>query len=228
MIDGQRVLAVIPARGGSKRIPRKNIRNLAGKPLIAWTIDEALKSRYIDQMIVSSEDEEIMQVAHAWGCDIPFVRPHELAGDDTPGTAPVLHALQMLPGYAYVVLLQPTSPLRIAQDIDDCMERLAEHQANACVSVAETDKSPYWLHTLDDAHHLYPIQIHTEKQSSASKFYIINGAVYAAKVDWLMDKQSFLSKDTVAFVMPSERSVDVDTEYDFRLCDYYLRNIRNR
>nr|HPK54819.1 acylneuraminate cytidylyltransferase family protein [Smithellaceae bacterium] len=117
MIQGKTVLAIIPARGGSKGIPRKNITNLAGKPLIAWTIEEAKKSKYIDRLILSSEDNEIIQVAKEWGCEVPFIRPRELAEDDTLGIEPVLHALNTIKKkYDYVVLLQPTSPLRSVDD----------------------------------------------------------------------------------------------------------------
>src|ERR1039458_650454 len=118
MINDKTVLGVVPARGGSKGVPRKNIRMAAGKPLIAWTIEKALKSQYIDRLVLSSEDLEIMEVALRYGCDVPFRRPVELASDDTPGIAPVLHVLEKLPGYSYVALLQPTSPSRAAEDID--------------------------------------------------------------------------------------------------------------
>ncbi|MEH2097772.1 acylneuraminate cytidylyltransferase family protein, partial [Nostoc sp.] len=121
MIHGKKVLAIIPARGGSKAVPRKNIREIGGKPLIAWTIEEAKKSQYIDRLILSSEDDEIISIAQKWGCEIAFKRPVELAQDDTPGIAPVLHALNQLPIYDYVVLLQPTSPLRQVIDIDGCI-----------------------------------------------------------------------------------------------------------
>ncbi len=113
MIAGKTVLAIIPARGGSKGVPRKNIRLLAGKPLIVWTIDEAKKSKYIDRFILSSEDDEIIKIAREYGCEVPFKRPIELAQDDTPGIEPVIHAINTLEDkYDYVVLLQPTSPLR--------------------------------------------------------------------------------------------------------------------
>jgi CMP-N,N'-diacetyllegionaminic acid synthase len=119
MFEGKTILAIVPARGGSKGVPRKNIRLLAGKPLIAWTIDEAKKSRYIDRLILSSEDDEIIEVAREFGCEIPFKRPDELAQDDTPGIESVIHAINTLEEkYDFVVLLQPTSPLRTVEDID--------------------------------------------------------------------------------------------------------------
>jgi len=117
MIDNNMVLGIISARGGSKGIPRKNIKLLAGKPLIAWTIEEAQKSQYLDRLILSSEDMEIISTAQSWGCEVPFIRPAELARDDTPGIDPVIHALhQLAEQYDYVMLLQPTSPLRTVED----------------------------------------------------------------------------------------------------------------
>ena len=121
MIEGKKVLAVIPARGGSNGVPRKNIIDVGGKPLIAWTIEEARKSKYIDRLILSSDDREIIEIAKRWGCEVPFEQPAEMARDGTPGIAPVLHAIEMLPDYDYVVLLQPTSPLRQVEDVDGCI-----------------------------------------------------------------------------------------------------------
>jgi CMP-N,N'-diacetyllegionaminic acid synthase len=123
MIGERKVLGLIPARGGSKGVARKNIREVRGKPLIAWTIEEARRSIYLDRLVLSSEDTEIMEIARSFGCEVPFRRPEELAADDTPGIDPVLHALRELPGFDYVALLQPTSPLRTAEDIDGCIER---------------------------------------------------------------------------------------------------------
>ena len=117
-----RPIVIIPARGGSKGVPRKNIRELAGKPLIAWTIEAAKKSKYIDRLILSSEDPEIIEVAKAFDCEVPFVRPFELAQDDTPGIEVVLDAVKRCPGYTHVLLLQPTSPFRTHKHIDAFIE----------------------------------------------------------------------------------------------------------
>jgi CMP-N,N'-diacetyllegionaminic acid synthase len=110
-----------PCSGWFKRDSEKNIKPLKGKPLIAWTIEEAKKSKLLDKIIVSTDDEEIMNVAKKWGAEVPFLRPSELAQDDTPGIAPVLHALEYFPDYEYIVVLQPTSPLRLAEDIDEAI-----------------------------------------------------------------------------------------------------------
>ncbi|MEK3994162.1 acylneuraminate cytidylyltransferase family protein [Psychrobacillus sp. FSL K6-2365] len=228
MIDNKKVLAIIPARGGSKGVPRKNIRNLAGKPLIAWTIEEAKKSMYIDRLILSSEDNEIIETAKDYGCDIPFVRPVHLAKDTTSGIEPVLHALREIEGYDYVVLLQPTSPLRIVEDIDGCLENLIETKSPACVSVKEPMNSPYWMYTLNSEEKMVPLieqDSLTKRRQDLPDVYALNGAVYVAEVNWLKQSKSFLTSDTVVFIMPNNRSHDIDTEDDFLWCEWLMRRI---
>ncbi len=207
-------------------MPRKNIREVGGKPLIAWTIEETKKSKYIDRLILSSEDYEIIQVAKEWGCDVPFVRPAELARDDTPGVEPVLHALRQLPGYDYVVLLQPTSLLRSVQDIDGCIEKCISTNSKSCVSVTEPEKSPYWMYKFDEGGKLCPLlgaanELVTRRQD-LPKVYALNGAVFVAEREWLIQERAFLTKETLGYEMPHERSMDIDTELDFILCGLLL------
>lgn len=228
MINGKSVLAIIPARGGSKGVPRKNIRQVAGKPLIAWTIEEAKKSRYINRLILSSEDAEIIKVAKKWGCEVPFIRPTELAQDNTPGVDVVLHAIQMLPGYDYVLLIQPTSPLRTVQDIDGCLEMCLESKAKACVSVTEVDKSPNWMYYLRSDNKMQPVLENNESypcRQDHPKVYVINGAIYIADCNWLLDKRTFRSKETLAYVMPKERSVDIDDEMDIIFAEFLIEKL---
>lgn len=220
-----KILAIIPARGGSKGVPRKNIRDLAGKPLIAWTIEEAKKSRYIDRLILSSEDEEIIEVAKQFDCEVPFKRPLNLAQDDTPGIEPVLHAIEQCPGYDYVVLLQPTSPLRTVEDIDGCIEKLLASDADFCVSVTEPDKSPYWMYTVhnDRMVPLLPKEELVTRRQDLPKVYALNGAVYVGKSNSLIKEKSFLTEQTLGFTMNQINSVDIDTELDFRYCEFLLK-----
>lgn len=226
MIDGKSVLAVIPARGGSKGIPGKNIVDLAGKPLLAWTIEAAKKSRYIDRVILSSDDDEIIAVAKRWGCEVPFKRPARLAQDDTPGVDPVLHALEELSGYDYVVLLQPTSPLRAVEDIDGCIAECDSKGAKCCVSVTEPDKSPYWMFTIGAGGRLVPV-VKTEtvavRRQDLPTVYALNGAVYVADSKWLQKSRSFLTEATVAYPMARKNSVDIDNQIDLYLADLLLR-----
>jgi len=222
MFGNQRCLAVIPARAGSKGLPGKNLLPLGGKPLIAWSIEAALASRYLDQVIVSSEDAEILAIAREWGAATPFVRPAELADDDTPGIDVVLHACQVLCGYDYVVFLQPTSPLRTTADIDRAIELSEECGAPACVSVTKADKSPYWMYYLDSACHMAPVMDASQRptlRQALPEVYALNGAVYVARVDWLLRTRSFLTPETAAYVMPRERSVDIDTALDFKIAE---------
>jgi N-acylneuraminate cytidylyltransferase len=225
MIEGKSVLAIIPARGGSKGVPRKNIRQIAGKPLIAWTIEEAKKSIYIDRVILSSEDKEIADIAKAWGCEVPFLRPAELALDETPGIEPVIHVIDNIEGqYDYIVLLQPTSPLRLAADIDGCIDTLKQYGAPLCVTVCEVEKSPYWMYETGVSRHLKPIldrELYLRRQAMPS-VYALNGAVFAGESAFIKKSRTFVTAETVAYFMPRERSWDIDTEFDMKICDYLL------
>lgn len=224
MIGHKTVLAIIPARGGSKGVPRKNIRELAGKPLIAWTIKEANKSCYIDRIVVSTDDQEIADTAVQWGGEVPFLRPADLARDDTPGIAPVIHMLATIqPAYDLVVLLQPTSPLRTVEDIDGAISSMIQQKAKACVSVAEPDKSPYWMYTLSSFGKLVPLlEGNYACRQDIPPVYALNGAVYVAESNWLQKKQNFVTDETVVYIMPKERSMDIDTETDLAITTIIL------
>ncbi len=223
MIDAKNVLGLITARGGSKGVPRKNVRPLCGKPLIAWTIEAARNAPVIDRLILSSDDAEIIEVARAWGCEVPFVRPPELATDSAESLEVVRHALSSTGGdYHYVVLLQPTSPLRTGEDIENCVRLCNTSNVSSCVSVCEVDKTPYWMFKLDARLHLVPLFAAEEIPSSrqaAPQIYVLNGAVFVARVDHIMNGGSFLAPDTLAYVMSRARSIDVDTEEDLALLE---------
>jgi len=225
MIDGRTVLAVIAARGGSKGLPRKNILPLAGKPLIAWSIECASQSKYIDRCIISTDDQEIANVAKEWGGDVPFLRPAELARDDTPGILPVMHAVENIGGYDLVVLLQPTSPLRTPSDIDGCLKTMTDANAPACVSVTPAEQSPFWMYMITEKGTLKPVLDGADRDVPRQRLpdvYVLNGAVYAAEIEWLKETRSFLTGETVAYVMPRERSVDIDTLDDFRMAEMMM------
>ena len=211
------LLALIPARVGSKGIPRKNIRELCGKPLIAWSIETAQKANYVDQIVVSTDDEEIADVARSYGAEIPFIRPHTLAQDDTPGIAPVIHALEQFPEVEQVLLLQPTSPLRTTTDIDGIVKMCQEAQAPAAVSICEPSKHPNWMFSCGKDGKLSPFTdnpIATLRQD-LPKVYTLNGALYLANAQWLIQTESFISPETLGYVMPPERSADIDTLLDW-------------
>lgn len=216
------LLAIIPARGGSKGIPRKNIKNLAGKPLIGWTIDAAKKASCINRIIVSSEDEEINSVARELGADVPFLRPTELATDNTPGIKPILHAISHLPNYDWVLLLQPTSPLRSAEDIDGIWRFCQDHGAPSAVSICEVGKHPYWMYKCNSAHRLEPFidgKPDVTRRQDLPTAYALNGALYLAKIHWLLERKDFIGPETVGYIMPKLRSLDLDTPQDWFMAE---------
>ena len=218
--ERERVLALITARGGSKGLPRKNVLPAGEKPLIAWTIAAAQESSVIDHLVLSSDDEEIIKVARVWGCDVPFRRPTELASDSASSMDVVLHALKALPGYEYLVLLQPTSPLRTGGDIDAAFHLMLEQGASSCVSVCEADQSPYWMYQLDQDKRLSSLLSAlpgATRRQDLPPVYVLNGAIYIAKVAQLIDSHTFINDHTVAYVMPRERSLDIDTAEDFEI-----------
>ncbi|MFA5039027.1 MAG: acylneuraminate cytidylyltransferase family protein [Candidatus Omnitrophota bacterium] len=232
MYKKKKILAIIPARGGSKGLPRKNIRQVAGKPLIAWTIDEAKKSKLIDRLILSSDDKRIMAAARQRGCEVPFVRPAKFARDHSSGMEPVLHALSVLKDpFDYVVLLQPTSPLRLARDIDQCIIKCVSSRSPACVSVVLREKGLEWMFSLDGRKRLKAVTRQPDRVLSRQDFkklYELNGAVYVARTDWFIKNKKFITSRTIGFPMPRERSVDIDTEWDLNICNNLLTGRKRR
>ncbi len=226
MIEGMRVQAIITARGGSKGLPRKNVLPLAGKPLIAWTIEAALACSMIDDVILSSDDAEICSIAATHGCGVPFRRPPELASDAATSMDVLRHAIQSQEQPpVMVVLLQPTSPLRTSADITAAIELMLGASAPACVGVTECKKPPHWIYRRDDGGHLSPVLADSAKLSRRQEmesFVAINGAIYVAKVPWLFANGGFLGPETIAYSMPADRSVDIDDHMDFKLAELLM------
>lgn len=229
MIEGERVLGIIPARGGSKGVPGKNVRDAGGKPLLAWTIDAARGSAYLDRLVLSSDDAAIIAAARAYGCDVPFVRDAALAADETPSVDVVLDAIERCPGYDWIVLLQPTSPLRSAADIDGALRRCVALRAPACVSVTRAAESPYWMFTVARDGRMTPVMPRpaAARRQDLPPVYSLNGAVYVARTEWFRRERSFVTAETAAYEMPAERSLDIDTETDFQLLLTLLREHDN-
>jgi CMP-N,N'-diacetyllegionaminic acid synthase len=223
-----RVLAIIPARGGSRALPRKNIRLLCGKPLIVYTIEAALSSKLIDRVVVSTEDEEIARVSREYGAEV-ISRPLELARDDTASLPVYQHATRHLEDVEnyhpeVIVILQPTSPLRLSEDIDKPIERFLNGKCDSIVSVCEVEHPLQWMYTLVQDR-LEPIMKdgdNVTRRQDASKVYRLNGAIYVATRDIIMKENRVLGSDTGAYVMPPERSVDIDTELDFMLANLLM------
>jgi N-acylneuraminate cytidylyltransferase len=168
---------------------------------------------------LSSDDDEIMAVAASTGCEVPFRRPAELATDKTRTMEVVEHALRELPGYDYLVLLQPTSPLRTSGDIDAAFQLMLSRNAPACVSVSEVDQSPYWMYQLTREDKLASIMEplpNLNRRQDLPPTYILNGAIYIANTEWLLKSRSFIGLETVAYQMPKSRSLDIDDSRDFQ------------
>jgi CMP-N,N'-diacetyllegionaminic acid synthase len=222
-------LGVIPARGGSKSIPRKNAKVIAGKPLLAWTVESALRSKTLNQVIVSTDDEEIAGIGRKWGARVPFIRPFELAQDDTPTLPVIQHAVSWLEsteGYIpeIVLLLQPTSPLRRTEHIDQAVELLLQTGADSVVSVCLSEQSPYWMKRLE-GDRVFPFlnkaSEYTRRQE-LPRVYRLNGALYATRYDVLMRQRRILGEDTRAIVMDAESSIDIDSQLDFKIAEMLL------
>ena len=226
MINNKRILAVIPARGGSKRLPRKNIKQLGDKPLIAWSINAALESRYIDRVIVSTDCHEISNTAKKFGADVPFLRPSELSGDTAGSNSVIFHALEAVGEYFdYIVLLQPTSPLRKTDDIDKLLESFDE-TIEGVVSVCLCEHSPLWANTLPSNNTMgefFHDSVLGKRSQDLPDYYRLNGSIYAFKVDSFMKNKGIFYSNTVkAYPMPIERSVDIDTIVDFHIAEVML------
>lgn len=229
------VLAFIPARGGSKGVPRKNIKEFNGQPLIAWTIDAAKKSKYITKVLVSTEDQEIAEVSKSVGAEVPFLRPQELAQDHTPTMDVVMHSLDYLKQHFqytpnYVVLLQCTSPLRNENHIDEAIECILDKQGDAIVSVTEVEHTPFWMKKIDQEGYMedflaYDKQKYTRRQDFP-KIYRINGAIYIAKTEKLLAYKDFEMEKSLSYKMERISSIDIDSLDDFNLAQFYMKQLK--
>ena len=229
-VDRQ-VLAIVPARGRSKGVARKNLRLLSGRPLIAYTIEAALASRYISHLIVSTEDAEIADVSRSLGADVPFVRPLELALDHSSQLDVVLHALESVEGsrqitYKMVLLLQPTTPLRTTADIDNAVEKLMVTDADSVVSFHQVEQGhPYYMYTIDDDRPkpLLEAPANITRRQEFPAVFVRNGAIYATRRDVLVQERTFYGQNMRAYLMPIERSINIDTEFDFGMAEFLLQ-----
>lgn len=220
MIDNHKVLAVIPARGGSKGIPKKNIKLFAGKPLIAYTIRAAKISNYIDKVIVSTDSEEIASVSRQWGADVPFLRPAYLAEDTSKTVDCIVHAKVEMEKlgecYDAIVTLQPTSPLRRSEEIDRSIEEYISHGCLGLASVSEASENPILTRRIDDSGVMHPILSmgSTVRRQEMPKFWHVDGAIYINDSHSLNVNTS-LNDNPIAYIMPPHRSCDIDTLSDF-------------
>lgn len=219
MYKDKSILAIITARGGSKRLPNKNVMNLAGKPLIAWTIEAAKKSKYIDRIILSSENRGIIEIAKKYGCEVPFIRPSCLSTDESSSTDVVIHAINSLDVlYDYTILLQPTTPLRTWHEIDECIGKCISENSKAIASVAKVHK-PQIYHTVKNGK-LTPLFKNSSLENNPVELYIENGALYMFDTKHFVKVKTLPIKKSTCYVMPKEHSIDIDTILDFKLAEY--------
>ena len=220
-------LAIIPARGNSKRLPRKNILSFAGKPLLQWSIEAALQCDFISKTVVSSDCPEILSISRLPGVDL-HERPKTLALDESSSVDVVLDVLKNYEKFSYIVLLQPTSPLRCSADISDaikCFER--SWPLNSLISVCETDYNPILTNTLrknKKMKNFFNKMQKDDKPLNSQKHYRINGAIYIISTDIFLENRSFLNEETIAFIMKKEKSIDIDSKLDFEIAEFLKFN----
>lgn len=227
------IIGLITARSGSKSIPGKNIKLLSGKPLIAWTIEVAKKCRGLKRIIMSTDDEKIAAIARELGAEVPFIRPSELARDDSSSISAVLHAIHWMEineGYCpdYVMLLQPTSPFRTVEDIQQCIELARKHRAVAVASVCEAVHHPYdCKRVLDDKTLVEFISTDVVylRRQDFPPVYALNGAIYLCQRTTLLRDETFFPEKTIAYIMPEERSIDIDTLWDWHMAELIMKEL---
>jgi CMP-N-acetylneuraminic acid synthetase len=227
-VDPATVLTLIPARGGSKGLPGKNIRPFLGKPLIARSIDAARDSGVAGRIVVSTDDREIADVSLAHGAEVPFLRPEDIAADASPVLAAALHAVDWFIEHenwqaSWLLLLQPTSPLRTPGDIQQAFHLLEPTDADAVVGVSETKSHPFWVKTLTDDGFLRPFvggQNAPARRQDLPPAFALNGMLYLVRVSTLREEGAFCPQRTLPLVIPSSRAFDIDTEQDFLIAEY--------
>jgi CMP-N,N'-diacetyllegionaminic acid synthase len=226
------IIALITARGGSKALPGKNLRLLGGKPLIVWSIEAARQSRSVARVVVSTDDEAIAEVSRAAGAEVPFLRPAEISRDDSPHIAASDHALHWLEAHGgaqpdYVLLLQPTSPFRTSADIEAAIALAREKNAVAVVSVCEAKPHPcktYGLTAEGTLADFVPCDVPYRRRQDLPPAFHDNGAIYLNRRESLLRDRTHIPPGTVPYVMPPERSLDIDTAWDLALAELVIRH----
>ena len=224
-----RNIAIIPARSGSKGVKDKNIRELLGKPLLAYSIEAAEKSGCFDNIFVSTDDERYALIAEKYGADASFLRSEETSSDTADSWSVVREVIDRLKiqgkRYDNIMLLQPTSPLRTEQDIISSFDLMTLKNANAILSITEAEHSPLWCNTIEEdlcMDHFRNEKYAKYPRQMLPKYYRMNGAIYLLKTEELYKQKMFADK-CYAYIMPEERSIDIDTEMDCKIAELYLK-----
>ena len=231
MYKDKRFLAIIPARAGSKGIKDKNIIDLCGKPLIAYSIESALKSKYIDRVIVSTDGEKIAKVAKEYGADVPFLRPDYLASDTAKTIDCMMHCIEELYNlgdkYDYVVLLQPTQPLRESYHIDEAIELILKEDEEGLVSICKVKEHPILMRKLNEnsrVENLLSISS-TQRRQDFKEFYRVNGVIYINKINENLNLNTSLNDNKLAYIMDEKYSVDIDELLDVKIAKLMIKEI---
>lgn len=227
MYQGKKILAIIPARGGSKGLPGKNIKNLCGKPLISWSIEQAKGSTYIDSIYVSTDSQEIASVAEDWGVNVPELRPSEYACDSAPSSAFIIYTIEKLKKegqfYDYFILIEPTSPLRDIEDIDRAIEMLVNaSDIDSIVGVCKAeDIHPAFMVKIKENGLLVPYEkeMKTLRRQDIPDLYFFEGSVYASKIDVYLKKKVFYHDRSLPYIVPKWKSYEVDDIIDFTIIE---------
>ncbi|MBW1740293.1 MAG: acylneuraminate cytidylyltransferase family protein [Deltaproteobacteria bacterium] len=232
------VMGFVFARGGSKGVPRKNVRLLAGKPLIAYAIETGLESGLINRVIVSTEDPEIAETARKHGAEVPFMRPKELALDDTPEWLAWQHAVRVMKElepdipFDVFVAIPPTSPLRSVDDVDNCIKALIHGDTDVVITVREAERSPYFNMVRIDENGMARLVIEPEdkvfRRQDVPPVFDITTVAYAARPDFILRAESIFEGKVKAIHVPVERALDIDTEWDFKVAECILSQAEDR
>lgn len=230
MYNNKKFLAIIPARGGSKGLPRKNIKKLNGKPLISYSIEAAINSKVFDKIIVSTDDKEIAEIALKYGAEVPFIRPKELATDTADSMDVLFHAINFLKDkgeeYDYVMKLQPTSPLRTEKEILEATKLLFEKNAESIVSISECEHHPLWTNILSEEGNLFNFikdDIKHKNRQELPKYYQINGLIFLSKVNNLLETRDWYGEKSYAYICDAKKTIDIDNIIDFKLAEILLK-----
>ncbi len=224
----EKILAIIPARSGSKGLKDKNIKMMNGKPLIAYTIEAAQNSKIFEDIIISTDSEKYAEIVKKYGGSVPYLRDKKLANDNAKSSDVILDILNRVEKkYDSFIMLQPTSPLRTEKNIIEAYKMYLEKKANSVVSVCEMEHSPLWANILNEERRmdsfLKGIDVNKNRQELET-YYRINGALYIANVEYFKKYQDFYYKDSYAYIMEKENSIDIEDELDFKIAEYLIKN----
>ena len=222
------ILAIIPARSGSKRIKNKNIKILNKKPLIFWTISEARKVKCLDHLLVSTNDSKIADIALKYGAEVPFLRPYKLSTDNSPTIDTVLHALDYYKNINYIIILQPTSPFRKAYHIRKILEFCIKKKIKSAVSISKNSEAKKKAYRLRKDNKLIPQKLDSIKKKNQNDIYRLNGAMYVVSKNWLLKNKTFVNKETFGYVMPKSLSLDIDYDSDWEKAKKIFRKLNAR